>query len=508
MADLETMRAIRTRLKNRRWRLNNLYRIVDERGHVLRFVMNDEQCQLYEDLWYFNVILKARQLGFSTFIQLYGLDFCLFNSNKSFGIIAQSREDAEEIFEQKIKYAYEGLPEWLKAERPAVSDSARELKFNNGSHIRVGTSLRGGTFQMLHVSEFGKIAARYPEKAKEIMSGALNTIHTGQFAFIESTAEGAGGDFHDLVKVGKALQDSGARLTPIDPKLHFFPWWMKSSYRLDPEGVAIPADMARYFERLRKNHGITLDAGQMAWYVRKAVTQKDLMKREFPSTPDEPFEVAIEGAYYANEMARVRKEGRITKLPVETKVPINTFWDLGRNDSNAIWLHQRVGQWHRFIGYYEDAGENLGHYANWLREWLPPGCTFGTHYLPHDGDVKDYSRLDNKSRKEVLEDFQLGEVRVVGRIDSLGTGIEMVRNVFASCMFDEEACAEGLSRLDGYRKDWDEKRGDWKSYPREDKNIHGADAFRTFAQAEGSLAGKIKGKTGKQPRSAAAKGIV
>ena len=77
------------------WRLNNLYRIIDKSGNKSLFKLNWAQEHLYQDMWYCNLILKARQLGISTFISLLFLDRCLFNSNQHAGIIAHTREDAE-----------------------------------------------------------------------------------------------------------------------------------------------------------------------------------------------------------------------------------------------------------------------------------------------------------------------------------------------------------------------------------------------------------------------------
>lgn len=481
MADPATYQAIKAKLGDRYWRLNNLYRIIDERGQDVPFRLNDEQQQMYREMWYFNCILKARQLGFSTFIQLFGLDMCLFNSNTEFGIIAQSLDDAKAIFRNKIKFAYDKLPDWFKEARTASTDSANEIRFNNGSGIRVGTSLRGGTLQILHVSEYGKIAARYPEKAKEIKTGAFNTVHAGQFLFVESTAEGQGGEFHALCQRAEKLKQQGTELTPLDAKFHFYPWWMKRSYRLPDVGGFIDQRLKSYFERL-EGQGIALDAEQRAWYAKKSEQMGDDMKREFPSTPAEPFEVAIEGAYYAKEMARVRKESRICRIPVETSVPVDTFWDLGRNDLNSIWLHQQVGKENRFIGFYQNSGESLGHYVKWLKDWLPDGCSWGEHYLPHDAAVKDLSQLQNKSREQVIQDLGLRATRIVPRVPEIGTGIQQTRDAFASCWFDAEACAEGIICLDNYRKEWNEQLATWRDYPRHDQHSNGADAFRQFGQ--------------------------
>ncbi len=178
-------------------RLNTLYYIQDKSGKKIRFKLNWTQQELYNNVWYCNVILKARQLGISTFICLLFLDRCLFNSNKSAGIIAHTMDDAQQLF-RKIKFAYDCLPEAIKKEITCDNDTAQMLKFSNGSSLRVGTSLRSSTFQYLHISEFGKICAKYPDKAEEIITGSLNTVAPGQYIFIESTAEGRDGYFYNI----------------------------------------------------------------------------------------------------------------------------------------------------------------------------------------------------------------------------------------------------------------------------------------------------------------------
>jgi hypothetical protein len=131
-------------LKNPLWRINNLYWIVDKEGKKQLFKLNWAQEQLYREMWYCNVVLKARQLGISTFIGILFLDRILFNSNSQAGIITLTKEDSEAFF-HRIKFAYDNLPKELKVVCPASYDNVRELRLSNGSSIRVGTSKRGST---------------------------------------------------------------------------------------------------------------------------------------------------------------------------------------------------------------------------------------------------------------------------------------------------------------------------------------------------------------------------
>ena len=127
-------------LNNPMWRLCNLYRIItkdgtdDDAGLVVQFKPNRAQRRLLARLHNRNIILKARQLGFTTLISLLWLDTALFSKDPiRCGIIAQGREDAEVIFRDKVKFAYENLPDMLRERMPLKRDSASELLFaHNG----------------------------------------------------------------------------------------------------------------------------------------------------------------------------------------------------------------------------------------------------------------------------------------------------------------------------------------------------------------------------------------
>src|SRR6476660_1267727 len=262
-----------SQIADRFWRLNNLYTIQTKEGHKAPFRLNWSQSELLRDLHECSLILKARQLGFTTFIQIFMLDACLFNSNIRAGTIAHRLDDARVIFRDKVKFPYDNLPEMLKAARPIIRDSADELVFANNSGIRVSTSMRSGTLQYLHVSEYGQLCARYPDKAREIRTGALNAVQAGQVVFIESTAEGKEGHFYDLCEQAQSKQRMGMPLTPLDFKFHFFPWWKSPEYQIDAENFSIPAEYVHYFSKLAETQGIHLTQAQKVWYCLKAATQ-------------------------------------------------------------------------------------------------------------------------------------------------------------------------------------------------------------------------------------------
>ena len=486
-------KALEDQWADRRWRLNNLYRIVNEDGIEVPFRLNWAQEKLLNELHHLNVILKARQLGFTTLIDLYMLDECVFNSNVRAGVIAHTREDAENFFRDKVKFPYDNLDEAIRDANPATQDSARHLSFQNNSSIRVGTSMRSGTLQILHVSEYGKICAKYPEKAVEIQTGAFNTVHLGQMIFVESTAEGQEGHFYQMVDEARTLQQRGAHLTEMDFKFHFFPWFQHPGYALDHKQVAIPAEMGKYFEKLHENQGVELTPDQMAWYVAKTRSQGPRMKREFPSTPEEAFEAALLGAYYANEMSKIYLEGRVRAIPLETGLPVHTWWDLGigASDITSIGFIQIVGGWFHVVDYYQHSGVGLAHYAKVLQDkQRERGWVYGEHVWPHDGNAKI---LDEKGRRKTEVMGGLGyKPRIVPRTNDVGDGIELVRNMLAKCVFDETRC-EGdksgedekrglLPALKAYRREWDEKTTTWRERPLHNWASHAADMMRCGAE--------------------------
>lgn len=295
MSEAEQVAYIKAHLSDVWWRLNNLYRIVNEDGELVTFRMRPAQRELFKNMHYRNIILKARQLGFSTGIDIYLLDQALFNKNLSCGIIAQDLPAAGEIFSTKISVPFDNLPVWLRTTFPVSTRregaNGGHIEFAHGSKIRVSTSFRSGTVQRLHISEHGKICAKYPAKAKEVRTGTLNAIKDGCIVFIESTAEGVGGDFHTMSTRAMDLGQLKLPLTSQDYKFHFFAWWQDPKYQtsVPTGGLRLSKYHQEYFAAVEQTMGITLLDEQKQWYIRKEIEQQEEMKQEFPSTPSEAF---------------------------------------------------------------------------------------------------------------------------------------------------------------------------------------------------------------------------
>jgi hypothetical protein len=466
-----------SKLADRWWRLNNLYYFIDRDGKRSIFKPNPDQARFYDEMWYQNIILKSRQLGFTTFIDIFFLDAALFVNNTEAGIIAHTREDVSKIFRRKILYPYENLPDLIKDFRKTKSKSKTEIEFENNSIISVGTSMRSGTMTLLHISEFGKVCAHHPEKAREILTGSLPAIHTqnGESIWvIEATAEGKSGYFFDMCQAAQARMKTGRKPTRTEPKFHFFPWW-DNNYNESTEAVPISTPMLDYFAEIEGKISKKLSDPKRWWYVSQWNIYGEDMKRENPSTPDEAFEQAIKGAYFSQQLAQARRDHRICSVPYQPGIGVRTWWDLGMNDVMAIWFTQDVGRELHVIDYYENTGEGFPFYATVLKEM---GYHYTTHNAPHDIAVRELGT--GKSRWEQANEIGLYFKRIP-RIKSKIDSINAARQLFPICWFDEVKCSQGIERLEGYRKEWNEHLQTYRTTPLHDENSNGADAFQTLA---------------------------
>lgn len=504
IAEYEAMlaRVLGPQWKDPRWRLRNLYWITDEDGNKIRFVPNEEQEEFLDNLWYRNLILKARQLGFSTLIAIMELDQALFNATYKGVIIADTIGNAGGLF-AKVEFAYDNLPIELRQAVPVKSRTGKssiEFDHHRGgnpapSSVTVSVSARSGTVQLLHVSELGAVSRKHPARAAEIVSGGFPTVPKAGVIVVESTAEGAAGEFYDLVKPALDRMLAGTPETQLDWRLHFFPWWKKRAYRLSDSDTAlvhVSDVMLRYFRDLEQRYGVKTDAAQRAWYIKTQETQKKKMKREFPSTPKEAFEAVLEGAIFGDEMLTLRELGRITRVPLDPTYPVNTFWDLG-SANTFVWCHQRVGNADRFVrtfGGRKQPGRGIGKWWRELEQWrldsAPDGKPFvwGRHILPHDGDA-EVQGDENETRRDLLEKAGARNITVLPRIANLDDGIEQLRMALTGNVWiDTSECEEGIVALDNYQHEWDDIRGMWKDNALHNWASHPCDAIRQWAQAQ------------------------
>lgn len=224
----------------------------------------------------------------TTLICILWLDHALFTPNQRCGVIAHNDDAALVIFRDKVGFAYDNLPDAIKAMCPVKVRNEHEILFaHNNSSIRVATSMRSGTIHRLLISEYGKICAQFPKRAVEVQTGSLPAVPSNGVTVIESTAEGQEGDFYKKTQKAMALQEQGKVLGIKDFRFHFYAWWMEPRYRADPSKVVVTKEHEEYLEGVEAQTGQKLDAEQRAWYVATLdgdfSGDDETMWREYPS---------------------------------------------------------------------------------------------------------------------------------------------------------------------------------------------------------------------------------
>jgi hypothetical protein len=458
-------------LLNKNWRISNLYWIKDKEGRKIKFKPNWAQLTLINDPHPLKLVLKARQLGITTYAAINFLDDILFNPQTHAGIIAHTLDDAQNIFVDKLKYAFDSLDPRIRPLFRNIADSSKELSFTNGSVIRVGTSLRSSTLQRLHISEFGKICAKYPERAREVVTGSLNTVQLGssQQIIIESTAEGKEGYFYEMCKEALQREKDGIDPTPIQFKLFFFPWWKEDSYS-SVYKETLDDYLNNYFAKLH-NDNILLTDFQKWWYAAKYKVQKEDMLREYPSTPEEAFQASQDGYWYSQQMKDLHDAGHITNISYDRALPVHVSWDLGQADHMALWFFQvnRAGEV-MIIDYFQRQNTPIDQISAILKQ---KGYSYGIHILPHDANARDRAGITF-----VQQARPFGITGMVLEQHSLRDGRNLVRSTLNKCWFDMKKCIDGIRALEGYKRKWSSQIGGFKDEDVEDQCCHGADSFR------------------------------
>ena len=230
----------------------------------------------------------------STFEAIDSLDDCLFNKNFSALIINYERQEAIKLFNDKIKLAWDNLPDVIKSLYTVDTERRNELRFGFGdrsfSQIAVTASGRGGTANRVHITELAKLARRYPQKATEILTGTIPSVPSTGRVDIESTAEGSDGLFYDL------FMEAYNRNRPpsaMEFKAHFYNWqWDKEDIQRTVL-VAIPfsqMDNGPLFKDYQIKHDLT-DLEITYYYLKWLSVNKDWqkMRQEYPTTVEEAF---------------------------------------------------------------------------------------------------------------------------------------------------------------------------------------------------------------------------
>ncbi len=467
---------------NKTYRMNNLYRIIDRDNNDIKFNLNPVQEDVLSNLHNRNLILKARQLGMSTFSVLYLLDECIWTPNLSAGIVSYSLEHAQHIFKRIIGHAMDNLPLWLRVD--VINRSAREITFANGSVLRVDTTLRGGAYQLVLVSEFGKTCSRNPQKAEEVVTGTLQSVPRNGKIIIESTGEGNEGFFADLVM--EASRRGNDKLSPLEYKLFFYSWLEEPSYMIE-EKITYDVSLTDYFNKLEKEIDRKISQPQRNWYALQSRILGDKMRQEYPSTVSEAFLASSDAFYFAEAIAKAYKENRCLYTSLyDALLPVYVTMDIGLNDLTVMAFFQIAHGEIRVIDYYEDKNKDVDFYAKFLLQ--DKKYLYHTIFLPHDSKNKNELDINNSYERDFRRLFSSTGTKfhVLKRMDKQ-LQISHARIKMERCVFSVSKVKTFLDQISKYRKKWNEGTGRYLEDPYHNISSNYADCFQYLCQAVSHL---------------------
>lgn len=280
------------------------------------------------------IVLKARQMGISTYIAARFYKQTTSNPGLRTIIIGHEKPASKNLF-QLVKRFHEHMPEDM---RPSTGTSnAEELIFDNidsGYLVSVATeegSGRSATAQNLHASE----AAFWKDLAIQF-AALMQTIPDldGTEIIMETT----GNSFNEFYNLWRKAEAGESEFIAV-----FLPWSLDPSYRARvPEGFAMTAEE----EKLAELHG--LDAEQLCWRRKKIsnMTSPELFCQEYPLTADEAFVATDFDSFIPAELVLRARKRQAAQAPAAgmqpPKAPTTGYLILGVDpagkgaDSTAI----------------------------------------------------------------------------------------------------------------------------------------------------------------------------
>lgn len=505
------------------WRLQNLYSCREEgTGRALPFRLRAEQALLakhfIEQPLVPAYIIKSRRLGISTFVDTYQADSAVFSQGWRGLIIDQKQDDATKKMVEIVRFAVDSLPTEILNTIIQTKRNDSELRLrmvgepeSRDSVIFATTGGRGGDCSMLHVSEWGPIAALDPKRSQEIRTGTFPAARLGRRVVETTWYGGKSGELWDLVK---PIMDGNPNAEGV---IYFFPW------HTDPQAIRfsgeVTADIEDYFKTLAGKVGKTFSQEQKKWYAAKKVEQGMWIKREYPSTLDEALSVPMAGTIYGEEIDALREQKRICEFKSETRFPAYTFWDIGLSDYGAIWLVQFVGRDTLILEFFSDCGAVAADYANWCRDMeIKHNVSIRKHYLPHDADQRAKGTGKPYTHDLAVAGIRRQDIVVVPRTPDRWIGINHLKTMLPKCFIHSVDCAKanekegltvpsGIDCLEYYHKRVQTTDGMIYEEPVHDIYSNGADALRTMAEADRQ--GMIEGTSGgRDPNAVQRRGII
>jgi phage terminase large subunit len=201
---------------------------------------------------------------------------------------------------------------------------------------------------------------------------------------------------------------------------------------------------------------------------------EDFAQQEFYCS----FTQGIEGTYIGKQLQQAEMDGRIGKLPYDPTFLVDTYWDIGLGDADAIWFVQQVGKEIRIIDYAEATGAT---WVYWARKLQDKGYLYGRHYAPFDIENREKGGEEESAISRLERAKQVGISFLVTPRASFENGCEAIRGLLGLCSFDEEKCDIGIKHLKQWGKVWNKQEQRYTDFEKRDEHTHAGAAARYMA---------------------------
>jgi hypothetical protein len=298
-------------LLNERKYIETLLTVKTKKAKMVPFKLSPIQLRVSREETRRNIKLKPRQVGMSTYE--LGKRFARFCTRLNWTVVTVAHDaPTTELLLQTVHQFYKNLPPELQPRTQYANRSEiyfpelnnRWVIFTAGSNNGPG---RGTTINDIHGSEVA-----YWPNPKDILGGLLETAPKDAYVDLESTANGAGGFFHQHYNEAKHGLNGF--------KAFFFPWWWQPEYRIsNAEAPSFGVDPFSTYEEdeQRLVDRYNLDRQQLNWRRWKRSVVKELFEQEYPEDDETCF--LTSGRTYFDKEAVKRAKLVGEYAPVETR---------------------------------------------------------------------------------------------------------------------------------------------------------------------------------------------
>lgn len=394
------------------------------------FIPRRLQIELRDRMRRFNVIVCHRRFGKTVFAVNHQIDKIVRNTLPAprNAYIAPTYGQAKRISWDYYKLYTHNIPGAIPHEQDLRIDythnKGRQMLLSGENYV----SIKGIYLDDCLLDEYGEM---HPSVWSEAVRPTLND-RTGCATFI-GTPKGRN-NFHKLYEYATQSGD---------------PEWMGCMYKASETGLIEPAELES--------------------------ARRTMSEEEYEQEYECSFNAGLVGAYFAKELAKAEAQGRVGKFPYNPQYSVDTYWDLGLNDTTAVWFIQSFRGQHYAIDYYEKSGLSI---PELMQDVKAKPYSLGQYFFPHDVEKGEIST--GKTQRQMFSQHGARPARVVPRCSSKRESINAARVMLPMVSFDQEKCKRGLEALANYQRKWDAKNNVFSEAPLHNWASNGADAFQGF----------------------------